>query len=65
VALLDWIATDTGLRVEGERVYLRPPRAIDYGAWSDLPPALARLPAALGADLAGGRSVARGVSGGG
>ncbi len=36
MALLDWIGTDTGLRIEGERVFLRPPRAIDYGAWSDL-----------------------------
>ena len=36
MALLDWIATDTGLRVEGERVFLRPPRAVDYGAWSEL-----------------------------
>jgi ribosomal-protein-alanine N-acetyltransferase len=36
VALLDWIASDTGLRVEGERVYLRPLRALDYVAWSDL-----------------------------
>ena len=36
MALLDWIASDTGLKVEGEQVFLRPPRAIDYGAWSDL-----------------------------
>ena len=36
MALLDWIASDTGLRVEGERVYLRPLRALDYAAWSDL-----------------------------
>ncbi len=36
MALLDWIASDTGLRVEGERVFLRPPRAVDYAAWSDL-----------------------------
>jgi ribosomal-protein-alanine N-acetyltransferase len=36
VALLDWIASDTGLRIEGERVFLRPPRAADYDAWSDL-----------------------------
>ena len=36
MALLDWISTDTGLRVEGAQVYLRPPRAIDYAAWSDL-----------------------------
>jgi ribosomal-protein-alanine N-acetyltransferase len=36
VALFDWIASDTGLRVEGEQVLLRPPRAVDYGAWSDL-----------------------------
>jgi ribosomal-protein-alanine N-acetyltransferase len=36
LALLDWISSDTGLRVEGEKVFLRPPRALDYGAWSDL-----------------------------
>jgi ribosomal-protein-alanine N-acetyltransferase len=36
VALLDWISTDGGLRVDGERVFLRPPRPVDYGAWSDL-----------------------------
>lgn len=36
MALLDWIASDGGLKVEGEKVFLRPPRALDYGAWSDL-----------------------------
>ena len=36
MALLDWIAPDVGLRIEGEGVVLRPPRASDYGVWSDL-----------------------------
>jgi ribosomal-protein-alanine N-acetyltransferase len=36
MALLDWIATDTGLRADGEQVFLRPPRASDYGVWSEL-----------------------------
>jgi ribosomal-protein-alanine N-acetyltransferase len=36
MALLDWIAPDVGLRIEGDGVFLRPPRAADYGAWSDL-----------------------------
>jgi ribosomal-protein-alanine N-acetyltransferase len=36
MALLDWIAPETGLRLDGEAVYLRPPRAGDYDAWSDL-----------------------------
>jgi ribosomal-protein-alanine N-acetyltransferase len=36
VALLDWMSADVGLRVEGEGVILRPPRAADYTAWSDL-----------------------------
>lgn len=36
MALLDWISSDTGLRVDGERIFLRPPRAIDYAVWSDL-----------------------------
>ena len=36
MALLDWIAPDVGLRIDGDSVMLRPPRASDYGAWSDL-----------------------------
>lgn len=36
MALLDWIAPETGLRIEGDGVRLRPPRAMDYEAWRDL-----------------------------
>lgn len=36
MALLDWIAPDSGLRIEGEGVFLRPPRASDYAEWRDL-----------------------------
>ena len=36
MALLDWIAPEAGLRLEGDGVVLRPPRASDYPAWSDL-----------------------------
>jgi len=36
MALLDWIAPESGLRVEGHGVVLRPPRAQDYQAWRDL-----------------------------
>lgn len=36
MALLDWIAPESGLRVEGEGVWLRPPRAADYPAWREL-----------------------------
>ena len=36
MALLDWIAPEAGLRLEGDGVVLRPPRASDYVAWSDL-----------------------------
>jgi len=36
MALLDWMAPDTGLRVEGADIVLRPPRAGDYVAWSEL-----------------------------
>jgi ribosomal-protein-alanine N-acetyltransferase len=36
MALLDWIAPESGLRLEGEGVYLRPPRAADYGEWREL-----------------------------
>jgi ribosomal-protein-alanine N-acetyltransferase len=36
MALLDWIAPESGLRIEGEGVRLRPPRASDYTEWRDL-----------------------------
>jgi ribosomal-protein-alanine N-acetyltransferase len=36
MALLDWIGAEGGLRVEGEGVVLRPPRAADYLEWRDL-----------------------------
>jgi ribosomal-protein-alanine N-acetyltransferase len=36
MALLDWIAPDGGLRLDGEGVYLRPPRAADYAEWREL-----------------------------
>jgi ribosomal-protein-alanine N-acetyltransferase len=36
MALLDWISPESGLRVEGEGVWLRPPRAADYTAWREL-----------------------------
>lgn len=36
MALLDWIAPESGLRVEGEKVILRPPRASDYAEWREL-----------------------------
>ena len=36
MALLDWIAPESGLRVEGEGVWLRPPRAGDFAEWRDL-----------------------------
>lgn len=36
MALLDWIAPESGLRVEGQGVWLRPPRAADYPEWREL-----------------------------
>ena len=36
MALLDWIAPESGLRVEGDGVVLRPPRASDFVAWREL-----------------------------
>ena len=36
MALLDWIAPESGLRVEGEGVLLRPPRAADFAEWREL-----------------------------
>jgi ribosomal-protein-alanine N-acetyltransferase len=36
MALLDWMAADHDLRLEGAGVRLRPPRAADYAEWSVL-----------------------------
>jgi len=36
MALLDWIAPESGLRIEGEGIYLRPPRAADFAEWREL-----------------------------
>jgi ribosomal-protein-alanine N-acetyltransferase len=36
MALLDWIAPESGLRIDGETVRLRSPRASDYLEWRDL-----------------------------
>jgi ribosomal-protein-alanine N-acetyltransferase len=36
MALLDWIAPESGLRVEGDGIALRPPRAADYSEWREL-----------------------------
>jgi ribosomal-protein-alanine N-acetyltransferase len=36
MALLDWIAPDTALRLEGDGVSLRPPRPSDYADWREL-----------------------------
>jgi ribosomal-protein-alanine N-acetyltransferase len=36
MALLDWIAPESSLRVEGQGVVLRPPRPTDYTAWREL-----------------------------
>ncbi|WP_374578800.1 GNAT family N-acetyltransferase [Phenylobacterium sp.] len=36
MALLDWIAPETGLRIEGDGVRLRPPRAADFSEWREL-----------------------------
>lgn len=36
MALLDWIASDHDLRLEGEGVRLRPPKPQDYSEWSVL-----------------------------
>ncbi|HEY8574180.1 GNAT family protein [Phenylobacterium sp.] len=36
MALLDWISPESGLRVEGEGIVLRPPRATDYADWREL-----------------------------
>ena len=36
MALLDWIAPESGLRIEGDGVRLRPPRAADFAEWREL-----------------------------
>lgn len=36
MALLEWMAPESGLRVDGEGVFLRPPRSADYPEWRDL-----------------------------
>jgi ribosomal-protein-alanine N-acetyltransferase len=36
MALLDWITPESGLRVEGDGICLRPPRATDYAEWREL-----------------------------
>jgi len=36
MALLDWIAPESGLRIEGDGVRLRPPRASDYADWREV-----------------------------
>jgi ribosomal-protein-alanine N-acetyltransferase len=36
MALLDWIGSDHDLRLDGEGVRLRPPKAADYAEWSVL-----------------------------
>ncbi len=36
MALLDWIAPESGLRIEGEGIRLRPPRPADYLEWREL-----------------------------
>lgn len=36
MALLDWIGQDNGLRIEGDGVRLRAPRAADFAEWREL-----------------------------
>ncbi|RAK56764.1 GNAT family N-acetyltransferase [Phenylobacterium deserti] len=36
MALLDWMTPENGLRVDGEAIFLRAPRASDYNEWRDL-----------------------------
>ena len=36
MAVLDWITPEPALALEGQRVWLRPPRTSDYRAWSEL-----------------------------
>ena len=36
MAVLDWITPEPALALEGQRVWLRPPRTSDYRTWSEL-----------------------------
>lgn len=36
MALLEWIGAESGLRIDGANVRLRPPRASDFPEWRDL-----------------------------
>lgn len=36
MALLDWIAPENGLRIDGAGVRLRPPRSADFAEWREL-----------------------------
>jgi ribosomal-protein-alanine N-acetyltransferase len=36
MAVLDWISPESAFTLEGEGVRLRPPRAADFGEWSEL-----------------------------
>jgi ribosomal-protein-alanine N-acetyltransferase len=36
MALLDWIAPESALRVDGDGIHLRAPRAADYNEWREL-----------------------------
>ncbi|MGZ8370158.1 MAG: GNAT family N-acetyltransferase, partial [Caulobacteraceae bacterium] len=36
MAVLDWISADRSISLAGEGVRLRPPRASDFDAWSEL-----------------------------
>lgn len=36
MALLDWITPESGLRVDGQGITLRPPKATDYAEWREL-----------------------------
>lgn len=36
MAVLDWITPDRTLTLDGERIWLRPPRSADYRAWSEV-----------------------------
>lgn len=36
MALLDWISPESGLRVDGDGVVLRPPKPTDYAEWREL-----------------------------
>jgi ribosomal-protein-alanine N-acetyltransferase len=36
MALLDWITPESGLKVDGDGIVLRPPKATDYAEWREL-----------------------------